>query len=716
MPRPRSTTSTSASSDVSGGTGLDEAIEYHVVNSLGWPNLRPLQAAAVEPVRSGADCMLIAPTAGGKTEAAVFPLLSSMVQEQWSGLSVLYVTPLRALLNNLHPRITKYGDWLGRRVGIWHGDVGDTARRRILAEPPDVLLTTPESLEAMLVSRRVDHDRFFAGLRAIVVDELHSFAASDRGWHLLGVLARLERLAGRPIQRIGLSATVGNPLEIGRWLQGGAQREAGERELRLISEEASATAPEPEVLLDYVGSVSNAAKVVASLHRGEKRLVFCESRRISEQLAFELRELGVATFVSHSSLSAEERRRSEQAFAEAQNTVIVATSTLELGIDIGDLDRVVQIDAPRTVASFLQRLGRTGRRPGTVRNTLFLATDSDAFLEAAGLLLLWKRGFVEPITPPPHPRHLTAQQLLALALQEGAYGKSTWREWWGALALMDDGDEVRAHLLSEGFLIDDGGLLMIGPAAEKAFGRRHFMDLLSSFDAEKELRVVSGNKELGFISPLALPRDGASRVDVKPILVNGRAWHVEQVDWERFEVAVSPVGHKGDVRWQSGAIALSFELMRAQRDVLLGETPAVPLSRRAVERLNLVRESRTDQVSGDGLVIGRSGQDVRLWTWAGLKANETLRAGLGGAEGQSYNDVMILRGAGELSRLAGISFDDVVPHVPAEMVETLKFSAALPEATAVKTLSERFADRAGAQAVVRDIDVAAVDEPVELHG
>ncbi|MDQ0863497.1 DEAD/DEAH box helicase [Arthrobacter globiformis] len=685
------------------GTSLDEAIEYHVVNSLGWSSLRPLQAASVEPVRSGADCVLIAPTAGGKTEAAVFPLLSSVVQEQWHGLSVLYVTPLRALLNNLHPRITKYSDWLGRRVGLWHGDVGDTARRRILADPPDILLTTPESLEALLVSRRVEHDRLFSGLRAIVVDELHSFASSDRGWHLLGVLARLERIAGRPIQRVGLSATVGNPEQIGRWLQGGeAATGPGERELRVVSEETAASAPEPEVMLDYVGSVANAAKVVAALHRGEKRLVFCESRRVSEQLAFELRTFGVETFVSHSSLSAEERRRSEQAFAETQNTVIVATSTLELGIDIGDLDRVIQIDAPRTVASFLQRLGRTGRRPGTRRNTLFLATSPDSLLEAAGLLLLWTRGFVEDVTPPPHPRHLTAQQLLALALQEGAYGANTWREWWGSLGLMDEGDEVLAYLRNEGFLVEDGGLLMIGPAAEKSFGRRHFMDLLSSFNAEKELRVMSGNKELGFISPLALPREGSDKLDAKPILMNGRAWHVEQVNWERFEVLVSPVTHKGDVRWQSDAIALSFEMMRAQRDVVLGETPDVPLSRRATERLELVRHTRFDQVSRDGLVLERTGHDSHLWTWAGLKANETLRAGLGGVEGQSYNDVMVLRGAGDLGRLAEISFDDVVPRIPVEMVENLKFSAALPEATAIKTLSERFADGAGAAAVAAD--------------
>lgn len=355
------------------------------------------------------------------------------------------------------------------------------------------------------------------------------------------------------------------------------------------------------------------------------------------------------------------------------------------------------------MASFLQLLGRTGRRPGSARNMLFLATDSDTFLEAAGLLLLWKRGFVEPITPLPHPRHLTAQQLLALALQEGAYGASTWRDWWGPLALMDDGEGVLAYLRDGGFLGEDSGQLSIGPASEKAFGRRHFMDLLSSFDAEKELRVVAGNKELGFISPLALPREGSTGDD-KPILMNGRAWHVEHVDWKRFEVVVRPVPHKGDVRWHSDAIALSFEMMRAQRDVLLGETPDVPLSRRAVDRLDLVREARSGQVSPDGLVVEPSGQDIHLWTWAGLKANETLRAGLG-AEGRSYNDAMVVRGTGGLGELAELSFDDVVPAVSAEMVETLKFSAALPPGTAARTLGERFCDRAGARTVSREVIV-----------
>ena len=145
--------------------------------------------------------MLLAPTAGGKTEAAIFPLLTAMEQQRWTGLSVIYVCPLKALLNNLLPRLQTYTGWLGRRVAVWHGDVTASARQRILREPPDLLLTTPESLEAMLISLQVEHGRLFSDLRAIVVDEVHAFAGDDRGWHLLAVLERLTRVTGRPIQR-----------------------------------------------------------------------------------------------------------------------------------------------------------------------------------------------------------------------------------------------------------------------------------------------------------------------------------------------------------------------------------------------------------------------------------------------------------------------------------------------------------------------------------
>ena len=620
---------------MSSATGLDPAIEYHVVNSLGWPGLRPLQAAAVAPVRAGDDCVLLAPTAGGKTEAATFPLLSRMTADGWSGTSVLYVTPLRALLNNLLPRLQSYTEWIGRTTALWHGDVGPSERRRILAERPDVLLTTPESLEAMLVSRTVDHVRFFSGLQAVVIDELHSFAGSDRGWHLLAVLERVERVIGRKLQRIGLSATIGNPRAVGEWMQGSTD---GRGPLQVVEADAAAAAPEPDVTLDYVGSMENAATVISRMHRGEKRLVFLESRRRAEELAFLLRERDVQTYVSHSSLSVDERRRSEQAFAEAQDTVIVATSTLELGIDIGDLDRMIQIDAPRTVSSFLQRLGRTGRRAGGTRNALFLATNLDGLLDAAALLLLWRRGFVEDVTAPPHPRHLASQQLLALALQEGRFGPSAMGDWWGDLPLMADGPEVLDYLRSANFLVEDSGLLSIGPRAEEEFGKRNFIELLSSFVAAPELRVVAGTKEIGFVSPLSLP--APTDRELKPLILAGRGWHIRDVDWERFTVWVEEVPTKGDVKWPSDAIALSYEMTQARREVLLGLTPDVPLSKRVPASLERLREDHAAEVSSRGLVVWDRGETQRVWTWAGLKANATLLAGLGLEAQGVENDYM----------------------------------------------------------------------------
>ena len=678
-------------------TGLEPAIEYHVVNSLGWPDLRPLQKAAVGPIRDGADCLLLAPTAGGKTEAAFFPILSQMVSGQWDGLSVLYVTPLRALLNNLQPRLHGYAQWVGRRVELWHGDVGPAQRRRILADLPDVLLTTPESLEAMLVSTRVDHRFLFAGVRAVVVDELHAFAGDDRGWHLQAVLERVQHLAGRRLQRIGLSATVGNPADLLAWLGGGTAA----AQSRVVLPPAGEPVV-PEIGVDYVGSVANAATVIAALHHGEKRLAFCESRSQTEDLAQELRDRGVTTFVSHSSLSADERRRSEQAFAEARDCVVVATSTLELGIDVGDLDRVIQLDSPRTVASFLQRLGRTGRRPGTERNTLFLCTREDSLLQAAGLLQLWSTGFVEPVVPPPKPWHIVAQQLLALALQEGAIGLSTWREWWPGLPMMDDGQMILDHLVGEGFLATDGGFAFVGDAADRAFGRRNFMDLTAVFTADPELRVLHGRRDLGSVSPLSL-------TDRPAILgLGGKAWRVTYVDWKRRTVSVVEEVGRGTSRWSSSGLSqgLSRELAQGMRAVLLGEDPPVDLSRRAVGMLARIREEWSGRVDEKAVVL--EGGET-LWSFAGAAANRSLVAALDrlgvAARADSLSvrcDVPIaigqVRDAGALLRGA----DPPAPAVDSRLLEGLKFSTALPEELARGELQARAGDSEGAFDVGRN--------------
>lgn len=695
-------------------TLLHPALLHHIVNTLQWPGLRPLQAEAVEPLLRGDDALLLAPTAGGKTEAAVFPVLTRIASETWTGLSVLYVAPLRALLNNLEPRLDGYAQWLGRRAALWHGDVSASRRRKILEDPPDILLTTPESLEAMLVSTEVDPHRHFANLRAIVVDEVHAFAGDDRGWHLLAVLERLERLAGRPIQRIGLSATVGNPDELLTWLQGSS---AGERPASVVAPDVvkGAGRPPGEVTLDHVGSLANAAKVISLLHAGEKRLVFCESRREVEELAHALRVREVITFVSHSSLSIDERRRAEQAFAEARDCVIVSTSTLELGIDVGDLDRMIQINAPSTVASFLQRLGRTGRRPGTTRNALFLTTTDAGLLQAAGMLLLWSRGYVEPVTAPPSPRHIAAQQILALCLQEGRVGGHLWREWWNGLAIFDDhADEIIAWLIESGYLERDSGMLFIGPAAERRFGRRNFMDLVSVFTASPEFKVLAGRQELGSVDPIVLTREVQGP---RVIVLGARAWKVTYIDWKRRRCFVEPSDAPARMRWMGESAPLSAALARAQRDVLLGEDPEVTLSERACSALGELRLECSTAVSSRGLVVLRDGDEAYWWTWAGARANATLIAALPGIadEAQRSDNFRVkLNGPGAASALshpiAGVDWSQVRSAVSQRAVEGLKFSEVLAPEVASATVSERLTDSAVAAAVASTPRVGVVRE------
>ncbi|MBC3986007.1 DEAD/DEAH box helicase [Streptomyces sp. AC536] len=702
---------------------LDPVVLHHVVNTLGWPDLRPLQKAAVGPLMDGEDAILLAPTAGGKTEAATFPLLSAMRENRWTGISVLYLAPLKALLNNLVHRVDSYAQWLGRRAALWHGDTGESVRRRIRTESPDFLLTTPESLEAMLISVKTDHARMLGGVRAVVVDEVHAFAGDDRGWHLLAVLERLERLTGRRIQRVGLSATVGNPDTLLTWLQGASPADRPGRviapgvTLPASADAASTTdVPRPagEVELDYVGSLANAAKVISALHRGEKRLVFCDSRKQVEELGAALRARDVTVFLSHASLSTDERARSEQAFAEARDCVIVSTSTLELGIDVGDLDRVIQIDSPSSVASFLQRIGRTGRRAGTSRNCLFLATRPDTLLQAAGLLSLWARGWVEPVTPPPSPRHLVAQQLLAVTLQEHRIGDRLWPEQWNGLAPFDcSASPLLSHLISEGFLDSDGGMLFVGPEAEKHFGRRHFMELTASFTAPPEFTVLAGRTEIGTTDPSVLTEE---RQGPRRLLLAGRSWQVTFIDWARRRAFVEPVADGGVAKWQgSEARGLSYALTRAMREVLLDTDPDVKLTRRATATLAELRMDRAPhEVHPAGTLLVRDADATRWWTWAGYRANATLAASLGNLADpvQRPTDTHVrLRQDLSLTdwKAARAELPDslTLPTVDSRAVRGLKFSVALPPRIATATLAERLADFDGA--------LAAAQEPVRVE-
>jgi ATP-dependent Lhr-like helicase len=705
---------TQPGSPASSSTGNDAAallhptVLYHVVNTLGWSGLRPAQQAAVEPVLSGDDVLMVAPTAGGKTEAAMLPLLSRMAEQQWTGTSVLYLCPLKALLNNLLPRLERYAGWLGRQAAIWHGDTTAGHRRKALREHPNILLTTPESLEAMLVSVNVDHARFFGSVHAVVVDEVHAFAGDDRGWHLLAVLERLTHLIGRPVQRVGLSATVGNPDALLTWLQGSGR---GRRPARVVAppSDASVVQPTGEVELDYVGSLDNAATVIATLHRGQKRLVFCESRKRVEELGHQLRAKGIATFLSHASLSTDERRRSEAAFAEARDCVIISTSTLELGIDVGDLDRVIQIDAPRTVAAFLQRLGRTGRRLGTHRNCLFLTTDRQSLIQAAGLLVLWGRGWVERVVPPPEPRHIVAQQILALCLQQHRVGEQLWPQWWNGLEPFTRRSEVIArYLIEQGYLERDGETLFIGPEAELRFGRRHFMGMTAVFTAPPEFTVLAGRTELGRVDPAVLVEEVTGP---RRLLLGGRSWQVTYIDWARRRCFVEPAEGGGRARWTGiGLAGMSFEMSRAMRDVLCGTDPPVKLTQRAVGRLAEIRDQDAGLAQADRTIIVRAPNgDTRWWTWAGYRANATLASTLDGLTDplQEPEDSYLrlrknLTAEEWKAGVADAAERICLPAVDEKALAGLKFSAALPQRLAMATLAARLADVAGASAVLAE--------------
>lgn len=681
---------------------LHPAVQYHVANSLGWPTLRPVQDLAIDAVLAGANAVVLAPTAGGKTEAAFLPLLSEAVRHAWLAPAVLYLSPIKALLNNQLDRLGRLYGLVGRRAAVWHGDVARTAKARAVADPPDCLLTTPESVEGMLISPAAPR-ALWANLRAVVVDEAHAFAGDDRGWHLLALVQRLQKLAGRDLQRVGLSATVGNPDEVLAWLSAGSARP------RRLVRPPDAPGPAPDVTLDHVGSLENAVRVIAALHRGEKRLVFCDSRSRVEKAATGLRDAGVRTFVTHSSLSADERRRAEAAFATDRDCVIVATSTLELGIDVGDLDRVVQIDAPRTVSSFLQRMGRTGRRPGASRNCLVLTTTDDALLRGAAVLRLWAGGYVEPAAPPPLPLHVLAQQVMALALQERGLVRGAWREWVGAVpafappALPDDlAAGVLSALHARELVWDDDGVVCVGRAGDEEFGRRNFVDLCAVFAAPPEFAVFYGPEELGSVheSTFLDPAGGPA-----VLLLAGRSWRVTWVDWRRRRAHVEPGDGGGRSRWRGDGQPLSREVCRAVFETLAGRDEPAYWSRRARAAIAAVRDQFDFLEPGRTVLTGEGGEQT-WWTFAGGRANRALAAAVSAqlAEPARADNFAVRFAAPAAVAAAAVDRARALPVATPDpdpaAARGLKFSACLGDDLAGLVLRERMADPGAIREVI----------------
>lgn len=678
---------------------LHPRLRHAIVHDVGWRSLRPVQELAAEVILDGKNTVVLAPTAGGKTEASIFPVLSQMLTDERPPVAALYVCPIRALLNNQELRLRQYARMVGLDVFKWHGDVAASKKRSFVASPCHLLMTTPESLEVMLMSSWVEPARLFSGLQAVIIDEVHAFAGDDRGAHLVSLLERLSAFCGRDIQRIGLSATVGNPLEIGRWLQGSSARDFELVDPPKVPVQRSLTVdfcPEPDVMASRLGSAV----------RECKSLVFVESRRKAERTAATLAARGdLDVYVHHSAVARADRERAEAMFQEGGNAAIVCTSTMELGIDVGDLDRVVQVDAPSRVASYLQRLGRTGRRANTVANCAFFCEQGIDLVRALALLRLGQRGWVEDVEPPRRALHVLAHQILALVLQQGGISRYRVMAWVAAatpFADLSEADvaELVDTMLERDILHEAGGRLLLGHRGEALYGAKNFFELYAVFSSPPLVAVLYGREDIGTVDASFVrghdPSDGVLRFRLA-----GRSWEVRHYDERRGKLFVEPAAAGAAPNWLGTPGSLSFALCQEIKATLREATAeeAGWVTDEAAEELSALRQMYEGLVEPDSTAL-EDGEDAVIWhTFAGARANRVLAAALARSDQRWRvgNLSLVAKGlprveaAKAIAELGRADLRAVASEAAAGFVrgELSKFQPCLPESAERALLVER---------------------------
>ncbi|MCR4936757.1 MAG: DEAD/DEAH box helicase [Lachnospiraceae bacterium] len=568
-----------------------------------WENLRAVQQAAGEAIfETDENVLLAASTASGKTEAAFFPVLTLISEEAPSSVGVLYIAPLKALINDQFERLEVLCDEAGIPVWHWHGDVSSDTKRKMLKDPSGILQITPESLEAMLMRKHARIPEIFGDLKFIVIDEIHSFLRSDRGGQMLCLLERLSRIAGVNPRRIGLSATIGDIRAVGEYLSAGTGRgtvipriKAPGADWRINMEHFYLTAPqasedkEPEKeiddeLTDAAPEASDPGLGYIFEHtEGKKCLVFSNSREECEAVTHELRQYCEAKnepdrfLIHHGNLSTAYRLSAEDIIKEEGSMVTVCTtSTLELGIDIGRLERAFQIDAPFTVSSFLQRMGRTGRR-GTPSEMWFVMREEHA--EQRALLpacIPWKliqgialvqvyleERWVEPPRKDLYPYSLLYHQTMSELFSGGELtpavlaGRILNLSYFKNISA-DDLKCLLHHLLDNSQIeqTERGGLI-IGLEGERIVNNFRFYAV---FQDNEEYSVRCGSEELGTLC--APPPAG------EMIAIAGNVWVVEEVDHKRHQVYCNPV--KGNVPAYFGDVPgdINTKILKRMKQVL----------------------------------------------------------------------------------------------------------------------------------------------------
>ena len=597
-----------------------------------------IQQLALPVLESDSDALLISPTGTGKTEAALLPLLSRRLATPSDPISVLYVTPLRALNRDLEHRLVTMVREVGLSAAVRHGDTSSAARLAQSRHPPDLLLTTPETLQVLLVGRHLR--AALSNVRTVVVDEVHELVGSDRGAQLGLTLERLDALTARSVRRIGLSATVGNPDEVARFLSPVPRtvevRIAVQRRVVELAAQRPRDDRPPldsglvqELKADPV-LLGGLREVEEEVRRHRTTLVFVNTRPTAEGLAARLQKLApdLTVAVHHGSLSREVREEAEQAFREGRLRALVATSSLELGIDIGAVDHVVQFGSPHQVGRLVQRVGRSGHRLGRTIHGTVLALDDDDLEEAAVLARRADEGKIEPVTWRTRNRLAAAQQIVASLRAEGAVDLDRLvgilRHATAVSDLTDvEWRELVDYMVGLGLARSSDGRLAPGR------GTLHrFYASLSLIPDERtyRLRDIATRRLIGTLDE----RFVLTQILAQPeeiFLLHGRTWKVvEYRDGELLVETVQEIGQ--EPRWAGEDLPVPFDVAQeigaVRRQGGWGDYPLTERDRTRLEERRALAMRLGSGANDQRLTVTAHGRLVVYGACFGTRTNETL--------------------------------------------------------------------------------------------
>ncbi len=626
------------------------------IYSSRWTELRDIQIAACETIFDTDDNLLLSSgTASGKTEAAFLPVLTELYNNPSASVGVLYISPLKALINDQFKRLEYLLQQSNLPVYKWHGDASAAEKNRLLKHPEGILQITPESLESLLIRKRGACGTLFRDLRFVIIDEVHYFMRDVRGVQVLCLLERLQRLTGNIPRRIGLSATLGDVQAAVDWLNAGTPRQCrapkgdgGRQKIRLLVQrfektgDMEATAEERENGAAPPLDPGDAAhyEYLYRMTLDKKTILFTNSREETEFTIAHLRQLALKNRtpdvyrVHHGNISAVLREQTEDEMKASEEKIVTgATVTLELGIDIGSLDQVVQVGTPATVSSFAQRLGRCGRR-GQIPQILFTfvddvhATASDtlgpinwSFLRTIAIIELYtKQRWLEPLEPERYPYSLLYHQTMSYLLSAGEV--SVKRLFGEVLSLSSfryiQREEyllLLRHLLDIGHLqkMEDGGLI-IGPAGEKIVNDYHF---LAVFQVPEYYLVKDENRAIGTVDKIYPPETRFA--------LAGRTWETVEVNQKAKVIFVKLVPGISTVDWNVDFTAdLHTVLVRKMREILLVGDDYPYLSDSCKERLSEIRALARNSGILHELVTQLSEIKYAVFPWIGTRQLFTL--------------------------------------------------------------------------------------------